>query len=236
MWNKSLPLYKQVANKIKEDITSANLSNEGMIPSESKLVERYEVSRVTVRHAIKLLEEEDILYSVQGSGTYIKDKKIEYDILKVQSFTAEMTERNTNFTNIILDFQLTDPSPIIQKKLDLPNGEKIFYVKRLRQINEEPYIVEESYLPAKFFPELSVNIMEKSLYEHIKQKGYEIDEKQSEIIPTMPTEEVKHLLQLDKDIPILLMENQCMFPENLKFEYTKVYFHPQKYKFKYSMR
>lgn len=237
MWYKSLPLYKQIANKIKEDIATYESSDGEMIPSETKLAEMYKVSRVTVRRAIKLLEDEDLLYSIQGSGTYIKNKKMEYDIFKTQSFTAEMMEMNTDFSNEILDFQLMVPSLSVQNILGLSNEEKIFFVKRLRYVNGEPYILEESHLPAKLFPELSVDIMKQSLFEHLKNKGYRINNRQSELEPIMPDKDIVQLLQLESSVPILLMKNQSTFQEDITFEYTKLYFHPYKYtfKFKYSI-
>lgn len=234
MWNESLPLYKLVANKIKEDVITSSLSGGEMIPSEVKLAEEYDVSRVTVRRAIKLLIDEDLLYSVQGSGTYVKDKKMEYNIFKIQSFTTEMMELNTDFTNEILDFQLTIPLPHVKDLLGLSNDEKIFFVKRLRYVNDEPYILEESHLPAKLFPELSMDIMKKSLYKHLKNKGYQIKDRQSEIEPTMPEKNVVDLLQIKSDAPIFLMKNLSTFQEDIIFEYTKLYFNPYKYTFRFN--
>src|SRR5690625_2426784 len=128
MKKKPLPLYKRVANKIKEDIIYSGLSKDDLIPTEAKLAYKYQVSRVTIRRTIKVLEDENILYRIQGSGTYIKNNKIEYDILSLQSFTAEMIEKNTNFFNEILDFHLIEPSKNIQDILGLNSGEKTFFV------------------------------------------------------------------------------------------------------------
>lgn len=230
---KSLKLYKEIANKIEEDFISSKSSDGEMIPSEKKLTEMYQVSRVTVRRAIKLLEEEDLLYTKQGSGTYIKKEKMKYDIFKFQSFTAEMMDKNTNFSNEILDFQLTVPSLTVQNILGLSSDEKIFFVKRLRHVNDEPYILEESYLPAKLFPELSVDIMKRSLFEHLKNKGHRLNNRQSELEPIMPDENITQLLQIDGSVPILLMKNQSTLQEDITFEFTKLYFHPYKYTFKF---
>lgn len=235
MWNKSLPLYKKVAKQIKEDIISSGLTSGYMIPSEQKIAESYNVSRVTVRQAIKLLTDDNMLYSIQGSGTYVKGQKMEYDIFNVQSFTAEMMEMNKDFINEILNFQLTIPSPYVQKILNLSDKEKVFFVKRLRHVNNEPYILEESYLPAKIFPDLSIDIMKKSLYEHVKNRGYNIKERKSEISPTMPNEDIKSLLQLENNVPVLLMKNFSMLQEDTIFEYIKLYFNPHKYTFKFNV-
>lgn len=232
MWQNALPLYKQIAIKIKEDIMSANLSKGDAIPTETKLAKDYGVSRVTVRQAIKMLVDDGLLYRVQGSGTYIGHEKIEHNIFKLQGFTEEMSELNHNPENMVLEFKLTSPSSEVQKILNLSDGEKVYYVKRLRLADKEPLILEESYLPVKLFPDLSINVMEKSKYEYIEEKGYKIHKRYGEMIPMMPTEELVKHLYVSKDDPLLFLKAYSTFQEQVVFEYSKVYFHPKKYTFK----
>lgn len=66
----------------------------------------------------------NLVYSIQGGKTYIKQNKIEYDIFKLQSFTAEMIERGTDLSNEILEFQLTELPKNIQEILNLSNYKK----------------------------------------------------------------------------------------------------------------
>ena len=53
MWKSSTPLYKRIANKIREDIISNGTEGGEAIPTETKLAEMYDVSRVTVRRAAR---------------------------------------------------------------------------------------------------------------------------------------------------------------------------------------
>src|SRR5699024_12576793 len=96
---------------------------------------------------------------------------------------------------------------------------------------------EESQLTTKFMPEVSIAIMRQSLYAHVKNKGHQINNRQSELEPIMPDKNIIKLLQLDSNVPMLLMKNQSTFQQNIMFEYTKLYFHPYKYtfRFKYSI-
>lgn len=232
MWQNALPLYKQIANKIKEDITLANLSKGDAIPTETKLAKDYGVSRVTVRQAIKMLVDEGLVYRVQGSGTYIRHEKIEHNIFKLQGFTEEMSQLDHHPENTILEFSLTTPSNEIREILNLSEGEKTYYVKRLRLADKEPLVLEESYLPVKLFPDLSVHVMEKSKYEYIEKKGYKIDKRYGEIIPIMPTEELVEYLNVSRDDPLLFLRAYSTLQNQVVFEYSKVYFHPRKYTFK----
>jgi|SRR5699024_981404 len=232
MWNESMPLYKQIANTIKKDMKSAGLSQGDAIPSEAKLAGNYDVSRVTIREAIKQLVEENILYRIQGSGTYISHDKIEHDILKLQGFTEEMSELDNNPSNDILEFQLMNPPEDVQEQLQIEKNDKVYFVKRLRLADQEPLILEESYLPVNLFPDLSVEVMERSKYEYIGSKGYKIDRRYGKLIPRMPNEEMMKHLHIDREDPILLMQASSTFKDGTVFEYSEIYYHPHKYSFK----
>lgn len=64
-------LYRDVKNKICRMIYKDIYKDGENIPSERKLAENLGVSRVTVRKALKLLEEEHIIERIQGSGTRV---------------------------------------------------------------------------------------------------------------------------------------------------------------------
>ncbi|GGF20083.1 mannosyl-D-glycerate transport/metabolism system repressor MngR [Halobacillus andaensis] len=236
MLNTGSPLYKQVAEQIKKDIIKAKLNKDEAIPSENKLVTKYQVSRVTIRQAIQLLVQEDILYKVRGSGTYVKNVKIEHDIYRLQSFTEEMTHLNQTPTNQILDFNMQNPSETIKETLQLKDGEKVFFIRRLRCVDDEPMILEETYMPVSLFPDLSVEVMTKSKYDYVEKKGYVIKERQGEILPLSPNEELKKTLQLENDSSILSMNLWAYFEDDTIFEFTKLYYRSEKYTFKFTSK
>ncbi|MFD2923645.1 GntR family transcriptional regulator [Halobacillus naozhouensis] len=234
--NSSTPLYKQVASKIKKDIITAKINKDEAIPSEKKLAEKYQVSRVTIRQSIQLLVDEDILYKVRGSGTYVKNQKIEHDIYRLQSFTEEMTHLNQKPTNQVLDFHMQEPGEQLRETLQLENGEKVFFIRRLRCVDDEPMILEETYMPVSLFPDLSVDVMTRSKYEYVESKGYVIKERQGEILPLSPDEELRKILLLEGNSSILTMNLWAYFDDDTIFEYTRLYFRSEKYTFKFTSK
>lgn len=70
------PKYVDLVNWLKEQINAKNLLPGQKLYSENELCQKFGMSRQTVRHALDILEEEDILTRVRGSGTYIKDNRI----------------------------------------------------------------------------------------------------------------------------------------------------------------
>jgi GntR family transcriptional regulator, mannosyl-D-glycerate transport/metabolism system repressor len=229
------PLYKQIANQIKKQIQSDNLDKDDAIPSEQKLSESFNVSRVTIRQAIKLLVDEGILYKVRGSGTYVKQPKIEHDIYRLQGFTEEMESLNHVPSNQVLEFSMQIPIEPIKEKLNLKVDEKVFFIRRLRSGDGEPMILEETYMPVTLFPDLSVEVMTRSKYEYVEKKGYKIKERQGEILPHIPSKELREILQM-KDSSCLAMNLCAYLEDDTIFEYTKLYFRSEKYTFKFTSR
>lgn len=230
---KHSPLYIKTAEKIKKEIIIGKLKKDDAIPSEIKLADIYGVSRVTIRQAIQKLVSEDILYKVRGSGTYVKGGKIEQDIFRLQGFTEEMMMLNKVPSNEILDFRMEEPSEIIQDKLQLINGEKVFFIQRLRYADMVPLILEETYMPISLFPDLSIEVMRHSKYAYVENKGYIIKERQGEVFPVLPTKELKEILKLEDNELILSMNLWAALDNGTIFEYTKLYFRSDKYTFKF---
>ncbi|MBL3467881.1 GntR family transcriptional regulator, partial [Klebsiella pneumoniae] len=64
--------------------------------TESALQTEFGVSRVTVRQALRQLVEQQILESIQGSGTYVKEERVNYDIFQLTSFDEKLSDRHVD--------------------------------------------------------------------------------------------------------------------------------------------
>jgi GntR family transcriptional regulator len=68
----NVPLYQQLADILKRNINGGILKPEELIPTEQQICDRFEVSRSTVRRAIKELETDGLIIRIKGRGTFIK--------------------------------------------------------------------------------------------------------------------------------------------------------------------
>lgn len=99
-------LYRDVRTRICRMIYEDIYKDGETIPPERKLAENLGVSRVTVRKALKLLEEEHIIERIQGSGTKIA---LKYGARKgnMDIITLVASAQNMFFSRFIDAFQTT---------------------------------------------------------------------------------------------------------------------------------
>ena len=66
-----LPPYRQIAAILRRRIESGQYRPDTRIPTESELMEAFEVARTTARRAIAVLREEGLIYTVPQRGSYV---------------------------------------------------------------------------------------------------------------------------------------------------------------------
>ena len=84
--------YEKLANIIKESIPSLIRQGQLKLPTEASYCNKYNLSRETVRKAIELLVSEGIIYSIQGSGTFIRPYNLNSNRRDVAIILSSSTE------------------------------------------------------------------------------------------------------------------------------------------------
>lgn len=73
--NKSKPLYLQIKEMVETMIENGELKPGDRILTEAEMMEKYQVSRVTIKNAYKLLVEEGIIFRIAGKGSFVSSKE-----------------------------------------------------------------------------------------------------------------------------------------------------------------
>ena len=226
------PMYRQIADALREKISAGELKPGDALPTESSLQEAFNVSRVTVRQALKLLTEEQIVESIQGSGTYVKEELVNYDIYQLTGFYEKLADRNVDTHSEVSIFEVLKADAKLAEKLNLSHDDKIWHVKRVRFIKQKPVNLEETWMPLALFPDLTWEVMENSKYHYVEQiKKLVIDRSEQELVPIMPSEEAIAALSLDPAKPILEKVSRGFLKDGRVFEYSRNVFNTDDYKF-----
>merc|ERR1711879_1105506 len=148
--------------KLKKDI-KANYSPNDKIPSEGDLVNKYNVSRITVRKAIEELEKENIVEKRHGYGTFVKEKTVTYDANIIGSLTQRLLKQNRTLTTKTKSFEIIEKDePHFAK--DLLACSKLLVMKRTRLLEGEAFALMTNYF------DLDAVLNLESLYSFIKEE------------------------------------------------------------------
>ena len=220
-----VPLYRKIYLDIKKQIQNNELKPEQKLPSEQYLCQKYNVSRITVRKALKLLTEERLVVTVQGKGSYVNAKKMIGKLDQIQGFSEFALSLDKKSETKILKREIIKNADIA-RKLMLPNDADLIYIKRLSEIEKTPLGIDEAWLSAERFPDLLVNInSDSSLYEYLEQKYHELPANSyREISTSLPTAKQTSLLKLDKVIPLFEVNKTVynQFDQPLEFSHYVV--------------
>lgn len=166
MDKKKQSLYGKLVDQIKLSIET-DLKPHDLLPSERELAEIYGVSRTTVRLALQELEHLGFIYKKHGKGTFVSSiSKSILNLTGAYSFTEQMLSMGKEPKTIILDFEVIESNKYFSEQLGIHKGSKLIKIKRLRLADDEPMMLERSYLPYKRFETLtSQRLEEKPMYD-----------------------------------------------------------------------
>lgn len=149
------PLYQQLAELLRRQITKDELKPEEMLPPERVLCEMHGISRATVREAINQLKKEQLVITRRGAGNVVKrSDKVERDLLGIHDFDVQIEAGGHTNDVKILKFDADYLSQSASLRLG-QEGEHVIKVTRLRLADGEPLFIEKIYLPRTLFPQLA---------------------------------------------------------------------------------
>lgn len=148
----AVPLYKQIVNDLMEKIDGGVFKEGDKLPTETDLMEQYDVSRITVRAAIKELEDADMVERTRGKGTFVTMKRDSYAADDRESFTHSCMLSGKKPSTKVLQAGWVYPSLKDMRFLGVREDENILQTRRLRLVDGVPTVLEtNSYAPSLAF-------------------------------------------------------------------------------------
>lgn len=169
-----------------------------------------------------------------GSGTYLRNKHFQASVTHLDSFTEIAKNEGKTPTSQILKFELQTASDEIANNLQVTLGEPVYYAKRLRLIDNIAMQVEETWLSASRFPDLTIAHMKKSKFSYIENEcGVKIMGCYESIQPILPSPEVAKLLHISALDPIIRMQTQAVDEQSTPIDYSILYTNMYEFQVKY---
>ena len=232
-----IPLYVQVLDQFILAIDKKLLKEGEKIGNEYELCEQFQVSRFTLRQALKELENDGQIYKKRGKGTYIGLKKLETNLMQRPVFTTdEFIEKGVGFKNIIRKKTLVKPSARVKVILKLSDKTKVNYIERIRTIENGITYVTLIYISDKYckgYIDADLEAQKSSIY--IIEEKYNLNitkvERSLEPIPPDKYEWIAKILEMDKGEWFHYMQSTIYINKNTPIGYYRDFFPGTKSKF-----
>lgn len=223
--NSSQPLYKQLVNYFTDPHLVKNIIDEnGRLPTERELSEKFNISRITVRQALKILEDQDLIKREQGKGTFLSEEKITQPIVGSRSFSQVVKESGNIPGAKLLSAAIRLADERDRRLLNLSDDAYIVAIERIRYINEKPSAYEISHFRQDYSFLLTKSFDNDSMYDFIhKEKGIHFTDAKRTIEIVYADKEIASFLNINEGAPLLLIKgvtkDQFGNPSHLSYEY-----------------
>ncbi len=151
------PLYTQLADTLRERIVSGAYEAHAAIPSQSELVEEFGVSPITVRRAIRDLTFEGLLYSRQGVGVFVTDRRKIVRTLVTGRFSSireDIIRAGMEPAVKEISFGRRDPDPDVVHRLGLRGRPAVYQHVKVILADGIPIALDTVQLPTRLAEQL----------------------------------------------------------------------------------
>lgn len=187
-----------ISNEIKYMIENKPILEGEKLPGERELAQKLDVQRATVRNGLKILLNEGWIFAKKRSGYFVAPKRINKDVYSLDSTTKTIQAMGKEMKLKVVKFETIEVGKELSQKLKMPIGTKVFYISRLREVENERVSLELSYIPVAIAPTLSEKDFEKESLYDILENDYLADLNHSQ--QTITVEQADHELSSYLDI------------------------------------
>src|SRR5258707_5928337 len=141
-----IPLYESVESALAASITDGTMPHETQLPPGEGLIERFKVSRTTVRKAIQNLIERGLVEVRRGKGTFVTQPKIMQELTELTGFVEDMQALGRTPTARLLDKRIVAADETVAHHLALMPGTFVVRLQRVRLADGVAMSLDETFL------------------------------------------------------------------------------------------
>jgi GntR family transcriptional regulator len=222
--NSPVPLHSQVEQILRKRIAQKEYQENGLLPDELTLANRFGVSRGTMRVAIASLVQEGVLERRAGVGTRVRPRPVESGIRVWRSFSRDMARMGIQVENLKLEYALKTPTEEAAAALQLPRRVKIWRLDRVRGWNGQPVLHSRSWFHSRLDLKGDEDFS-KPLYATLRGTTGVQPERAHEAFGAVPASKaMASLLRVSAGEPLLLRTHTVFDSGGRAFEFSQVHY------------
>ena len=202
-----LRLPDRVRDELLRDLFSGVFAVGDQLPNEDELAERFEVSRATVREAVRGLVEGGYLVRRHGKGTFVTAVPHHRHTLNANlSYTAMIREAGLKLGRRLLHKLIRPATEAECSALGLASGESVLFIERIRTADGRPVVYSTDRIPVTLLAEAQDVAGDSSLYELLEDVGAPVVSALATLRPVLADRRLAQLLMVPVGAPLQQIE------------------------------
>jgi GntR family transcriptional regulator len=149
-----VPRYQGIAEHLRGRIQQGHFRPGARLDNQRRLAREFGVTLMTLRQALEVLEREKLIERRHGLGTFVAAPSVDYDILQLRRFAADLSAQGENVTTRVLGSRFMAGERRVTAALGLGRGARVLAVERLRLVHGRPLSLQRSFLAGRLGEEV----------------------------------------------------------------------------------
>lgn len=225
--------YVTIYKEWKEKIESGQIAEGERLPTESSLMESYQVSRDTVRKSLNLLEQNGYIQRGRGRASLVMPKqRYTFPLSEIASFQEVNKLSNVHAETEVVNLDILQDSHKIKKIFQQSVNGEVYELIRVRRVKDEAVILDKDYFVRDVVPRLPLNECKVSVYRYLEEElGLQISYAVKEITVQKANAEDYELLDMGDYNMVVVVKSHTYLENNTLFQCTESRHRPDKFRF-----
>lgn len=226
------PVYKQIADHLRIAIERGRLREGDQLPSEAQLMDHYGVARMTIRNAMRLLQDEGLVTAEHGKGSYVRSRP---PVRRLASDRFAQRHRKEGKAAFITEAEHVGAAPQVDMievsesrppaevadRLGISDDSDVVIRSRRYLLDGRPVEMAISYIPADLArgtPISDPNLGPGGIYARLEEQGHTLERFTEDVTARMPTPQEARLLNLSPGVPVFRLVRTAYDMDNRSVE------------------
>lgn len=221
----AVPLYHQVYLVLKENIRGGLYSADTPLPAEATLCEQFNVSRITIKRAMRELVDGGLVTRQRGRGTFVADSaqaSVAPNALDDLMQSVQAIGDATEVRNVSSDYVI--PSQDIAGALGVGEDQKVFRSSQIRLTDGEPLVAITAYVPEHVATRLSRDTENLPMLVRLREAGIDVARADQEVTATLAEPAIAVQLGTEVGAPLLKLTRLVMDGAGIPVEWLVSYY------------
>jgi GntR family transcriptional regulator len=226
----AIPLYHQVYLILKEKIISHEYIKANPLPTEEELCEEFNVSRITIKRAMRELAIEELVIRHRGKGTFVAGLDNRRLAPNAMDDLLESVQAIGDATEVEQISEATFiPKDDVKEKLKLTHNEKVLCSTHLRLVNKAPLAIITTYIPEYIADQLNSTNKKVPMLVQLRNAGIPVDSALQQVTATLAEPRIALQLNVGIGAPLLKLTRLVLDTANKPIEWLISYYRGDKY-------